>query len=51
MSGIEVIGLISAVLTVIESTAKLFRAVEDAKHLPQTIHDAALKLPLVRDTL
>lgn len=57
MSGIEVIGSTSAILTVLaaldalDTVAKLSSAIEDSYHLPHAFRAAAKNLPLVRETL
>jgi hypothetical protein len=50
MSGAEaslVIGLISSIITIIETTYQLYEAVEDEKGLPANFKKAASKLPLI----
>lgn len=51
MSGAEVLGLISSIMTIIEVSVKLYEAAGDASGLPQGFHDVAARLPLIQDTL
>ncbi|KAH8587496.1 SesA protein [Bisporella sp. PMI_857] len=51
MSGIEVIGLISAVIGIIEGVSKLYNAIENTSHLPKAFREVARRLQLVRVTL
>jgi hypothetical protein len=51
MSGAEIIGIISGVIAIIDATAKIYNAANDASGLPQAFRDVATRLPLVHETL
>lgn len=51
MSGVEVMGLISAVISIIDISSKLYVAIENTGNLPEAFKDVARRLPLARDTL
>lgn len=51
MSGIEVVGLIAAVISIVETVEKVYNGFRDAKILPRAFREVAEKLPLVQDTL
>lgn len=52
MSGAEVIGLISAIISIIDTSLKVVEALDDASGLlPQAFRNVAARLPLVQDTL
>ncbi|KAK4140202.1 putative HET containing-domain vegetative incompatibility protein [Dichotomopilus funicola] len=51
MSGAEVIGIISGVIAIIDATAKIYSAANDASGLPEAFRDIATRLPLVCKTL
>ena len=55
MSGVGeaalVIGLISAIITVIDTLSQAYKDSKDASGLPQAFRDVASKLPLVSETL
>ncbi|KAK3368966.1 hypothetical protein B0T24DRAFT_346198 [Lasiosphaeria ovina] len=51
MSGAEVIGLISGIIAIIDATAKVYAAANNASGLPQAFRDVATRLPLVHETL
>ncbi|KAF5627032.1 Het-eN [Fusarium sp. NRRL 52700] len=51
MSGIEVIGLVSAILAILETIGKLSDAIKNAKDLPPEFREVADKLPIVREIL
>ncbi|KAJ3540077.1 hypothetical protein NM208_g5218 [Fusarium decemcellulare] len=51
MSGAEVLGLISGIITVIEASIKLYNALEDSSGLPPSLRDVASRLPLIQDSL
>ncbi|EXK77349.1 hypothetical protein FOQG_17942 [Fusarium oxysporum f. sp. raphani 54005] len=51
MSGFEVVGLISAIIGIVETIGKVSKALKDAKDLPQAFREVADRLPLVQDTL
>lgn len=51
MSGAEVVGLISAIISIVDAIGKVSKALKDANDLPRAFHEVAERLPLVRDTL
>lgn len=54
MSGAEaitIVGLISSIITIIETSKKLYDASHDAKGLHEAFHDVAQNIPLVLDIL
>ncbi|EGD99964.1 hypothetical protein TESG_07292 [Trichophyton tonsurans CBS 112818] len=54
MSGAEaglVLGLISSIITIIQSTYQVYEAVDDAKGLPTNFKKSAAKLPLISKLL
>ncbi|KAM7198851.1 hypothetical protein V8F33_004865 [Rhypophila sp. PSN 637] len=51
MSGVEVLGLISAITAIIDATLKVYNAARDAKGLPDEFRVVAERLPLVKSTL
>jgi len=51
MSGVEVIGLISAAISIFDAVTTLFDAIKDAQGLPQAFREVAARLPLVQDVL
>ncbi|KAI0153452.1 hypothetical protein BJ166DRAFT_532799 [Pestalotiopsis sp. NC0098] len=51
MSGVEIIGLISGIIGILDAAAQVFKAASDASGLPVAFRDAAGRLPLVLDTL
>ncbi|KAF5565551.1 Pfs NB-ARC ankyrin-domain-containing protein [Fusarium napiforme] len=51
MSGIEAVGLVSGILTILETIGKLSDAIKNAKDLPPAFREVADKLPIVRDIL
>lgn len=51
MSGIEVLGLISSIITVIDTVVQLYNAIKDTPHLPRAFREVVERLPLVRNTL
>ncbi|KAF5622401.1 Pfs NB-ARC and ankyrin-domain protein [Fusarium tjaetaba] len=50
-TGIEVIGLVSAILTILETIGKISDALKNAKDLPPSFREVANKLPIVREIL
>jgi hypothetical protein len=46
-----VLGLLSSIITIIETTYQLYEAVEDEKGLPANFKKAASKLPLISKIL
>lgn len=51
MSGAEVLGIASGIITLLEATAKLYRAANDVSGLPASLADVAARLPLVQRAL
>ncbi|KAH8683239.1 SesA protein [Tricladium varicosporioides] len=51
MSGIEVIGMIAAVIGIIDGASKLYDSISNSRKLPEAFREVAQRLPLVRDTL
>jgi hypothetical protein len=55
MSGIEgaglVIGIIGSIITIIDSTTKVYEAAHDAKGLPSAFNSVAERFPIVKLTL
>ncbi|PWI63974.1 hypothetical protein PCL_01574 [Purpureocillium lilacinum] len=51
MSGIEVVGLISAVISIVGAVENIYSGFRDARNLPRAFCEVAEKLPLVRETL
>jgi len=54
MSGAEaglVLGLISSIITVIDTIVKVYNDVKEAEGIPTTFREITRRLPLVRDTL
>ena len=51
MSGVEVIGIISGIIAIVDATAKVYNAANDASGLPEAFRDVATRLPLVCKTL
>ena len=54
MSGAEaglVLGLISSIITVIDTIVKVYNDVKDAEGVPITFREITRRLPLIRDTL
>ncbi len=51
MSGIEVVGLISAVISIVGAVENIYSGIRDARNLPRAFREVAEKLPLVRETL
>ncbi|KAL2689167.1 hypothetical protein Neosp_003219 [[Neocosmospora] mangrovei] len=47
----EVMGFISAIITIVEASIKIYRTATDISDLPPSFSDAASRLPLVQDTL
>lgn len=47
----EVAGIISAIITIVEASIKIYRTAKDASDLPLAFSDAASRLPLVQNTL
>ena len=51
MSGAEIIGLISGIVSIIDAALKAYDAATDATSLPSAFRDAAARLPLIQNTL
>ena len=51
MSGAEVIGLISAIISIVDASLKVYNAVRDVSGLPPAIRDVASRLPLIQGSL
>lgn len=51
MSGVEVVGLISAIIGIIGAIENVYNSLRDAKNLPQAFGEVAIKLPLIWNTL
>ncbi|KAF4946532.1 hypothetical protein FGADI_11170 [Fusarium gaditjirri] len=51
MSGAEVLGIISGVITIIDATITLYTTAKDSSGLPSSLRDAASRLPLIQDSL
>ncbi|KAE9375035.1 hypothetical protein N431DRAFT_557190 [Stipitochalara longipes BDJ] len=51
MSGIEIIGLIDAIIGIIDTALKVYNAASSTSGLPAAFRDVAMRLPLLKDTL
>jgi hypothetical protein len=51
MSGAEVIGLISGVISIVTAIKEIYDAVKDKDNIPEAFREVIAKLPLVHDTL
>ncbi|RTE83745.1 hypothetical protein BHE90_001772 [Fusarium euwallaceae] len=51
MSNTKVIGLISAVIGIIDGTSKLFKTIKDSHDLPDALNSVSQRLPLIRAIL
>jgi len=51
MSGIEVVGLISAIITIAETAADFYEAIKDLHGLPEAFKEVNQRLPLLEQTL
>ncbi|KAH7131104.1 hypothetical protein EDB81DRAFT_807926 [Dactylonectria macrodidyma] len=51
MSGAEVIGLISGIISLIDAALSIYNAVSDASGLPSDFRDVASRLPLINQSL
>ncbi|KXX76846.1 Vegetative incompatibility protein HET-E-1 [Madurella mycetomatis] len=51
MSGVEIIGIISSIVGIVNATVKVYDTANDASGLPKAFRDVATRLPLVRKTL
>ncbi|KAK2765529.1 hypothetical protein FQN54_008383 [Arachnomyces sp. PD_36] len=51
MSGVEILGLIGAILTIVEASTKAYDAIKDLKELPEAFEEVHKRLPIVQSTL
>jgi N-terminal domain on NACHT_NTPase and P-loop NTPases len=51
MSGVEVISLVSAIISLLNTTLQIYNVAKDGSGLPASFRDVASRLPLVQDTL
>ena len=51
MSGLEVIGAISAVISIIDASIKIYDSAQKDLKLSDTFHAVGRRLPIIRDTL
>lgn len=51
MSGLEIVGLISAVISIIEAVEIIYNGIRDTRNLLWAFREVVKKFPLVRDTL
>ncbi|PTB54723.1 hypothetical protein M431DRAFT_508131 [Trichoderma harzianum CBS 226.95] len=51
MSGAELIGIISGIISIVDASLKIYEAVEDTSGLPRCFRNVAARLPVVQDTL
>jgi len=51
MSGFEIIGIISGIITVLDATTKVYSAATDVSGLPPAFRDVSKRIPLIQDTL
>ncbi|KAH7123260.1 hypothetical protein B0J13DRAFT_679985 [Dactylonectria estremocensis] len=51
MSGAEVIGLVSGIISLIDAALKIYNAASDASGLPSDFRDVASRLPLINESL
>ncbi|KAM0558082.1 hypothetical protein ACHAPJ_005249 [Fusarium lateritium] len=51
MSGVELLSLISSIITVLDASVKIYQAAEDASGLPSVFRDIASRLPLIHESL
>jgi hypothetical protein len=51
MSGVEIIGLISGIITLIDAAIKIYKLADDTTGLPASFQDATSRLPAIHDTL
>ncbi|KKP06487.1 hypothetical protein THAR02_01445 [Trichoderma harzianum] len=51
MSGIEIIGLISSIITLVDTAGQIYKAIKNAENLPPAFEEAARRLPLIHSTL
>ncbi|ETS77351.1 hypothetical protein PFICI_11225 [Pestalotiopsis fici W106-1] len=51
MSGAEIIGVVSAIIAILDAAVKVYDTVSDASGLPLAFRDVARRLPLVTETM
>ena len=51
MSGAEVVGLISGIVSIVDAIVKIHEAIQSTSGLPSSFHNVALRLPLLRESL
>ncbi|KXH69095.1 hypothetical protein CSAL01_01457 [Colletotrichum salicis] len=51
MSGAEVLGLISAIISIIDASVQIYKAANDVSGLPASFRQVYSRLPLILDTL
>ncbi|KAK4235190.1 hypothetical protein C8A03DRAFT_18031 [Achaetomium macrosporum] len=51
MSGAELIGIFSGIVSIAQASIKIYQAVDDASGLPRSFHDVVARLPIVQSTL
>lgn len=51
MSGVEIIGLISSIITLIDASVTIYKTLEGGPGLPLSFRDSAARLPLIQDSL
>ena len=51
MSGIEILGLVSGIITLIDACLKIYDGAKEAPGLPSVLQDSARRLPLIRQAL
>ena len=51
MSGVETLGIISAIITIIEACCTIYESAKNSSGLPPSFRDSAKRLPLVKQTL
>lgn len=51
MSGVETLGILSGIITLLDATYKLYRTAKNTSGLPGSFRETANRLPLVQETL
>lgn len=51
MSGVEVVGLISGIISIVDAIVKVHNAIKDTSGLPSAFRDIAPRLPLLKESL
>jgi hypothetical protein len=51
MSGVEIIGLVSGIVTLIEASVSIYKALENGPGLPGAFRNSAARLPLIQESL